>query len=221
MQFVLLNDQSGSSKWPAGTAQQAFFEDVLLKTLMVPGVDRGSLLNYNDEFYFDAQNVSDPAVISGKIVRAGRGGTATHDAIVRAGKWLQKQPLNSDGRKLMFLFTDGDVDNASTCSFKPALDEILKTGIPVFVIVPRSSKPLPETSHLADIASKTGGEIYFVGPQDSGTQAFSFLRRELDNSFMITIDVPQEVEKGLQKLSIKTKTESFSVQAPEDIWIDK
>src|SRR5262249_54521424 len=161
------------------------FEEVLLRKIMLAGSDRVSLVNYNDEAYFDVQNTTDPAVIANKIVRKGRGGTATYNAVISAARWLKKQPESPDYRKLLFLFTDGDVDNASTTSLEGAVSDIEEAGIPVFVVLPKSSKQLPEVSRLTEIAEKSGGDVYFVSEKDNGDNAFAPLREELQSENLI------------------------------------
>lgn len=60
LQYVLLNDQSGRTRWPGGIKQQADLADQFLKQVVVTGSDLGSLVNFGDSVYIDVQNEKDP-----------------------------------------------------------------------------------------------------------------------------------------------------------------
>jgi von Willebrand factor type A domain len=116
---VLLNDQSGSTKWPVGIKQQTEVADEFLTQVVTAGDDIGGLVNFGDDVYIDVQNEKDPLKLAGKLERKGVGGTKLYDAVVSAGKWLAKQSVNPEHRKVMFLFCDGE-DNTTLRSYRHA-----------------------------------------------------------------------------------------------------
>ena len=81
-QYVLLNDESGKTLWPGGIEEQANAAAQLLKEVVRPGTDLGSLVNFNEDFPLDVENTTNPDEIAAKLARHGRQGTRLYDALI-------------------------------------------------------------------------------------------------------------------------------------------
>jgi len=188
LQYVLLNDQSGSTRWPDGIKQQTEVADQLLKQVVAAGSDIGSLVNFGDDVFIDVQNEKDPLKLAGKLERTGRGGTKLYDAVVSAGKWLAKQPVNPDHRKVMFLFCDGE-DNTSKSRLSEAIDTLQRATIPIFIIAPSSVETKKQGEKLRQLSRETGGRVYFL-PRDTKQVEFALLKQDLSQSFLLKMSIP-------------------------------
>ncbi len=188
LQYVLLNDQSGSTRWPDGIKQQTEVADQLLKQVVAAGSDIGSLVNFGDDVFIDVQNEKDPLKLAGKLERTGRGGTKLYDAVVSAGKWLAKQPVNPDHRKVMFLFCDGE-DNTSKSRLSEAIDTLQRATIPIFIIAPSSVETKKQGEKLRQLSRETGGRVYFL-PRDTKQVEFTLLKQDLSQSFLLKMSIP-------------------------------
>lgn len=188
LQYVLLNDQSGSTRWPDGIKQQTEVADQFLKRVVAVGSDIGSLVNFADDVLIDVQNEKDPLKLAGKLERTGRGGTKLYDAVVSAGKWLAKQPVNPDHRKVMFLFCDGE-DNTSKSRLSEAIDTLQRATIPIFIIAPSSVAMKKQGEKLRQLSRETGGQVYFL-PRDTKQVEFASLKQDLAQSFLVMINIP-------------------------------
>jgi Mg-chelatase subunit ChlD len=214
LQYVLLNDQSGRTRWPNGIEQQTDAAAQLLKRVVAPGLDIGSLVNFGDDVYIDVQNSHDPDEIAAKMVRKGIGATRMYDAVVSAANWLAKQPSSPHQRKLIFLFSDGD-DNGSKTNLRKAAEALQKGRIPIFVIAPSSIERKKEGEHLRQLASEAGGRAYFL-PRNTEQISFEFIKRDLARSFLITVNLPSA--EGLLPLTITDVTNpQVSIASPAQI----
>lgn len=194
LQYILLNDASGSNQWPNGTKQQADAADQLLRQVVVASSDVGSLVNFSEEVYIDVQNENNPQKLAAKLERTGRGGTGMYDAVVSAANWLAKQPAVADCRKVMFLFSDGE-DNTSRSSLDRATKALQRTGITIFIVAPSSVETKKQGETLRHLTSQSGGRVYFL-PRDTSQVKFDFLKRDLTQSFLLKISVP--LSKGAE-----------------------
>src|ERR1700730_7641731 len=137
LHYILRNDTSGWTRWPKGTKQQASTADELLRQVVVPTSDVGSLVNFDDHAYIDVPNEKDPQKLSAKLGRNGRGSTAMYDTVIKSAKWLPTQAAPAGSRKVMFLFCDGE-DNASQHNLDQATEALQAARIPVFIFAPSS-----------------------------------------------------------------------------------
>jgi hypothetical protein len=67
LQYVLINDARVHVDWPGGTDQQEHVAKELLKQVISPGSDIGTLVNFGDEVFLDVQNEKDPKKLSSRI----------------------------------------------------------------------------------------------------------------------------------------------------------
>ena len=188
LQYVLLNDQSGKSFWPGGINQQVDVASEFLKQVITPGADSGTLVNFSDEVFLDVKSETDPHKILAHLARHGIGGTRMFDAVVSATKWLQKQKVTPDARKIIILFSDGD-DNESYTSLQQAVETLQKASIPVFVIAPSSIEIKKQGHILRQLSAETGGRVYFL-PQNTQHISFDFMKQDLAQSFLLTVNSP-------------------------------
>jgi hypothetical protein len=183
LDYVLLNDVSGSTLWPRGIEQQVNAATQFLKQVVVPGSDIGSLRNFsevnpNEDFLLDVENSTNPGEIAAKLVHQGRGGTNVGDTVVLAARWLAKQE-SSDRRKMIFVFSDWD-DNASRLFQHYPEDWIAAVRtlhIPIIVIAPSVVEHKRQGKRVKQFAEATGGHAYFI--HESDRFDFSLFKRDL------------------------------------------
>jgi len=222
LQYVLLNDASGSTRnvWPNGTKQQTDAEDQFLKQIVVASSDVGTLVNFSDGIYVDVQNENNPEKLAAKLDRKGMGDTKIYDAVVSAVQWLARQAALPDCRKVIFLFTDGD-DNTSRSSLDEATDALQRTGIPIFIVAPSSVERKREGQKLSQLASQSGGRVYFLA-RDTKQVKFDFLKRDLAQSFLLRIAMPFSGGAEMVPATINDVTDPrIHIVAPSRIVVPK
>jgi hypothetical protein len=188
LQYSLLNDASKSNRWPDGIKQQTDAADQLLKQVVAGSSDVGSLINFNDEVYIDAQNLNNTQKLASKLERRGSGGTVTYDAVYSSVQFLAKQSALPNCRKVVFLFGDGE-DNTSHVSLSETTRLLERTGIPMFIIAPSTTEKKKEGENLRQLASLSGGRVYFL-PRDTRHVTFDLLKRDLAQSFLLRMAGP-------------------------------
>ena len=96
----------------------------LLKEVVRPASDVGSLVNFSEELSLELENSTEPDEIAAKLARTGHHTTRLYDALVSAAEWRAKQK-SSDKRKWIFVFSDGD-DNASQTTLPETIAALQK-----------------------------------------------------------------------------------------------
>ncbi len=162
LQYVLLYDKSEKTLWPGGLEAQAAAASQLLKEVMRPGADVGTLVNFDEDFSIALENSTQPDDISAKLARQQSGGTRLWDTVVWAEERTVTQELSDGKKKVIFIFTDGD-DNASQTPWETVEAKLKKLNIPVFIIAPSVVKHKKPGKRIAQMANATGGAAYFVG----------------------------------------------------------
>ena len=175
LHYALLNDISGKTLWPKGTEQQVNLATQFLEQVVRPGTDVGSLVNFGEKSYLDVQNSNEPVVLKAKLIHEGHGGTRAWDAVVAAANWLDKYQF-PDSRKAIFLFSDGD-DNGSQWPLQKVITSVQAVHVPVFVIAPAVVEHKKQGKDLRQLASETGGHVYFVSK--TNTCDFKALKQDL------------------------------------------
>jgi len=200
LQYVLLNDTSGRTQWPKGTKQQAAIADELLRQVVAPSSDVGSLVNFDDHAYIDVPNEKDPEKLSAKLGRTGRGSTAMYDTVIKSAKWLPTQAATAGSRRVMFLLCDGE-DNASQHSLDQATEALQEARIPIFIIAPSSVESGKQGEALRRLANGSGGRVYFL-PRDTRQVKFDLLKRDLAQSFLLKVTVSSSEGSELMPVTI-------------------
>ena len=187
LQYVLMNDGTVNSQWPGGLKQQTDVADQLLKQL-VSGNDTGSLANFSEEISIDVQSQKNPQQLAAKLERNGKGvGVGLYDSVISTAKWLAKQPVEFDSRKVIFVVCNG-TDTVSTHRIAQAIETLQRAAIPVFVIAPATTGSNTQGDNLRKLARETGGAAYFVS-QDA-KPALDSIQNDLTHSFLLQVSVP-------------------------------
>jgi len=168
-----------------------------LKQVIVAGADIGTLVNSGDHVLLDVQNETDPAKLASKLDRTGLF-APLYDAIVASTQVLMKQPTSPDHRKVIFLFCDG-TDNKSQVDLDYAIRALQKASVPIFIFAPSQVERGKKGEQLRQIADQAGGRTYFL-PPDTRHLAFDDLKRDLAQSFQLTVSIPSS--KGMLPLMI-------------------
>jgi len=207
LQYVLINDARVHVKWPGGTDQQAQVAKELLKQVITPGSDIGTLINYGDGVFLDVENERDPKKLSSKIAADATSPTRLYDAIVTGVQRFAKQPASPDGRKVIFLVCDA-MESESHVSLEDAVKALQKASLPIFVFVPSHLEKKKEGQSMRELAENSGGRVYFLPPNTKHLK-FDSLKSDLADSFLLTLSLTSQ--KGLVPLSI---AEPGSPQTP-------
>jgi hypothetical protein len=93
-----------------------------------------------------------------------------------------KLHANKVERQAIVLLSDG-ADNSSKASREQALNDIVNTNVPVYVIALQNQDLAPEV--LKEIAQKTGGEYIEAPTPNDLTQLYEGLRARFENQYQI------------------------------------
>jgi hypothetical protein len=217
LQYALLNDQDRHTRWPNGNKQQIELANRFLKQVVVGGSDTGSLVNFGEGVFLDVQNEKNPQKLAAKLEAVGNVDESNlYDAVVSTAKWLAKQPLSPGARKAVFLFTDGQ-DHVSKSNIRQATEVLQLASVPIFIVAPSSVEHRKEGETLRQLASECGGKVYFL-PPDTRQTSLDFLKRDLEQEFLLTLDV-SSFQSGRLQLAVKdTANPQISVIAPSQIF---
>jgi len=216
LQYILINDQRLASQWPGGTGQQVHVAKELLKQVISPGSDIGTLVNYGDAVFLDVQNEKDPEKLSRQLSPSATGPTRLYDAVMAGTSWLAKQPASRDERKVAFLVCDGK-DSGSHVGLSDAIKALQKASFPIFVFAPSDVETRKEGQHLRELAEQSGGRAYFL-PPNTRHLTFDSLKRDLADSFLLSLSPP--AGRGLLPLSITEITHpKLSIHASSQIFV--
>ena len=215
LRYLLLNDQSGSTRWPNGIKQQTQVALQFLKQVVTSGSDLGGLVNFADDVYFDVQNSRNPDEIAARLKPEGRGVTRMYDAVVSSANWLAKQASGLDQRKVVFLFCDGE-DRGSKTNFEEATEALQRGRIPMFIVAPSSVEGKKDGAILRQLAGDSGGRAYFL-PRDTRQINLDFIKRDLGQSFRLTLDVPSSLQGRLPLTIRDIENPQISIVAPAQV----
>jgi von Willebrand factor type A domain len=217
LQYALLNDQDRHTRWPNGNKQETELANRFLKQVVVAGTDTGSLVNFGEGVFLDVQNEKNPQKLAAKLEPVGNVDESDlYDALVSAARWLAKQPLSPGARKAVFLFSDGQ-DHVSKYNLRQATEVLQLAAVPIFIVAPSSIENRKEGETLRQLASDCGGRVYFL-PRDTRQTSLDFLKRDLDQEFLLTLDV-SSFQSGRLQLTVKdTANPQISVIAPSQIF---
>jgi hypothetical protein len=212
LQYVLMNDGTVNSQWSGGIKQQTDIADRLLKEL-VSGSDTGSLINFTEEINIDVVNQKNPQQLSARLERNGKGiGVGLYDSVISTAKWLSKQPVQFDSRRVIFLVCNG-TDTVSTHRLAQAIETLQRAAIPVFVIAPATTGSNTQGDNLRKLARETGGAAYFV-TQDA-KQALDSIQNDLTHSFLLQVSVPSS--KKMVPLGVSDVASQLTIVAAPQI----
>ena len=217
LQYGLLNDQNRHTRWPDGNQHQTKLAKGFLKQVMVAGSDTGTSFNFGEEVFLDVQNETNPQKLAAKLEPVGNvNESQLYDAVKSAAKWLAKQPVNPSSRKVFFLFSDGQ-DNGSKTNLQQAIEALQLARIPLFIVAPSSVGNKKEGKTLRQLASACGGKVYFL-PRDTKGTSLEFIKRDLDQEFLLAFDVSSFQSGRLQLTVRESINHQISVIAPSQIF---
>ena len=164
-----------------------------------PTRDEMSLFSFDRELRQDVPFTSDPQQIRAGIDElTAIGQTSLYDAIAETSKALADRP---SPRRAVVVITDG-VDTSSALT--PSQVSLLASAIdvPVYVIAVvspldhpgaddgrgRSERDSPVTTHLANLASWTGGDLTIVSAPAHASQAARAMMAELRHQYLIAFE---------------------------------
>lgn len=149
------------------------------------------------------------------------GMTARNDAIELAAQGL----ANAPGYRILLFVGEGD-DNHSKSTSKEAIESALKAHATVYVIQLQSDSSNIETRNASEFTKKivaaTGGEVFSVHKKDDIEKAFTALKEDLANMYLVGFSPNQLQEKTeFHKLRISTKQKGLRVIAPTKFYLPK
>jgi Ca-activated chloride channel family protein len=138
------------------------------------------------------------------------GGTALYNAVVRALREVE----SGEGRKAVVVFTDGD-DRNSTIDLTEVRKAIEASDAVVYFVASgeaaRNRAMMKAVEELADIS---GGRVLRVQSDDDIERAFTEVREEIRNQYLLTYVPPALARPGTWRpLSVKVGCEGCRVRA--------
>ncbi|HXE31297.1 MAG TPA: VWA domain-containing protein [Terriglobales bacterium] len=157
----ILVDNSGSMSDKRPEVNQAALNFVKASN---PG-DEVFVVNFNDEYYLDAEFTSSIAKLQQGLQQIeSRGGTALYDAVIASLDYLNQNAKND--KHVLLVVTDGD-DNASRYTLEQAIRLVQAENPPLIYTIgledpddTRSMKKSAERT-LKALSQTTGGEAFF------------------------------------------------------------
>jgi von Willebrand factor type A domain len=216
LRYVLINDARAHDDWPGGTDQQIHVAKEFLKKVISPGVDTGTLVSYGELVLLGPQNEKDPRKLASEVGLGRTSPARLYDAITAGTSVLAKQQSGSDERKVVFLVCDGK-ETGSQVGMADPLNALQKASFPIFVFAPSDVGKRKEGQRLRELAERSGGRAYFL-PPDTRHLTFDGLKRDLADSFLLTLNVPSQ--KGLLPLSATgVGHPQLSIVAPSQVFV--
>ena len=214
--YVLIHDARVHNNWPGGTDQQIHVAKEFLKQVISPGVDTGTLVSYGEEVLLGPENERDPRKLASEVSVHRINPARLYDAIIASTSRLAKQQSGSDERKVVFLICDGK-ETGSHVGVADALIALHKASFPIFVFAPSDVEKRKEGRGLRDLAEQSGGRAYFL-PPDTRHLTFDDLKRDLADSFLLTLNLPSQ--KGLLPLSVsEVGHPQLSIIGPSQVFV--
>jgi hypothetical protein len=140
---------------------------------------------------------------------AGVGGTSLLDGLVAA----MARTAQPDRRQLVVAYTDGQ-DTSSVLDGATALAVALRSDAVVYIVVPvdEGSKPTGRTL-LADLAERTGGQLFVTGSADPVTDAFRRAIGDFHASYVLRYTPVGVSRAGWHELTVRVTSGSYEVRA--------
>jgi hypothetical protein len=137
------------------------------------------------------------------------GGTSLLDGLVAA----MARTAQPDRRQLVVAYTDGQ-DTSSVLDGATALAVALRSDAVVYIVVPTDdgSKPAGRTL-LADLAERTGGQLFVTGSADPVTDAFRRAIGDFHASYVLRYTPTGVSRDGWHELTVHVTSGSYEVRA--------
>lgn len=185
--YALLFDESGSGRNSPNVHAIRAAVPEFLKSILRPGKDKVSLINFNDEYYLDVDMSDDLAQFAKKLASTEdyRGGTALLDSIDAVSNYMARRGGHEE-RRVMLLFSDGE-DNASRHNLRQVITAVTFNRVEIYALSvagsPGASRGTPILRQLADV---TGGRVFEKVQPRQAADFFDVLRRVLGSEYVLT-----------------------------------
>ena len=155
--------------------------------------DQVTVLSFNDIIFTLARRETNQAEREMAIDRmAPWGGTALHDAIIRAADLLGRQ----SGRRSIVLFSDGD-DQSSIAPLEAAIRRTEGSDATIYAIGQGRATTSKELQALMrQIATRSGGRAFFTDKDDELDGIFGEVLEDLRNQYLLAYPAPAGTRDG-------------------------
>ncbi len=177
-------DNSGSMRDKRSAVNQAALNLVRASNPQ----DEVFIVNYNDEYYLDADFTSDISKLKEGLEHIeSRGGTALYDAVIASADHLAK--MGKKDKKVILVVTDGE-DNASQMSLEQAVRKLQdESGPTVYTIGILDTEDRREARRakraLTALAFQTGGVAFFPPDINEVDRTTQQVARDIRNQYTI------------------------------------
>ena len=144
----------------------------------------------------------------------GQGQSAVIDAVYTAANYVANHNRNSDRRKALVVFTDGE-DRNSYYNIEKLLELLHKERLQVFVVglildldnrqttIVRAGNRDRAEKLLNTLAEETGGRVFFPRDQAELGDSVAQIVHDLQGQFRITYQSSNDVKKDVRKVDVK------------------
>lgn len=142
------------------------------------------------------------------------GQSAVIDAVYIGAQYIAGHNRNSDRRKALVLFTDGE-DRNSYYNLEKLLTLLHKERIQIFIVglildledKPTNGRPAGNRERaiklLTTLAEETGGRVFFPRDNSELGQSIAQIVHDLDGQFRITYQSSNNAKKNFRKVEVK------------------
>lgn len=139
------------------------------------------------------------------------GTTALYDAIVFSLLQFEK----STGRRALVVLTDGE-DSASRYHPRDCVEQARLHGVPVYLIVlgtPPDPNREPNFLRNQAIATRTGGQVYYVSDLDDLTRIYEQIGEELRRQYFLSFSSDRSLSpEELREIAVEVTRKGVTVQ---------
>jgi Ca-activated chloride channel family protein len=198
--MAVLMDTSGSMRMPAKST--CALEVVkYLSAGLEDGRDEVSLFTFDESLHERQPFTVHPAAIESAASSAEPFGvTSLYDAVAETARRLSTRP---SPRRAIIVLTDGlDTSSASTAAQVSGLASSIDVPVYVVATVPAIDREIyldrasarQTSTDLRDLATQTGGELFWVTSQQEAVRQAGQIVAELRHQYLITIESASEPE---------------------------
>jgi Ca-activated chloride channel homolog len=179
-------------------------------------IDPALLMSFDTDISVVQDYTADPAAVSNaaRTMLAG-GGTKLYDAVRVASEKL----ADREGRRFIILISDGE-DNCSQASLRQTLELTQRNNVTVYAISTNwvdPSRRKQETEgdrHLKQLATETGGRVFFPKGVRDLNQPFQEIGRELRSQYSIAYrPTNTRQDGGFRRIRIEVSAKHWLVRA--------
>ena len=181
---------------------------------LATGENQGYFADFNDEVYFATNkkpaSIQDIKQEFGHMIPF-RGGTALYDAVVATATLVRRAAGDSSLPTALFVISDGD-DNASRMSLDRALDEELKTAVPIYFIELPNAPSKRARNTARQLSLESGGADFFSAGNVQSVSTFVAATRQ--HQYWLTMPIPALQKRKMHSLHVTSTRSDLQVSAP-------